>query len=374
MADASLFGRGVRASARLERIGAHESAEFKAGDTRLNFVCMGHAHPQACALPLDNPPGNPRPAAYTPLLTTVAGCHACGPARAPACRVSVQPCAWAAAPHAGRASRGRAAGPVQHHASVRPPSRVGAPRSLPTRPRSSSELPEREPACPQAGPQCRAVSAASTANPRVVGRARRRRGAARDAPARVPVALPRRAHRRAQRADGRHLHQGQPVGSQRRTRDVARGRLNAADPPSPIPGRSLSRQSPDHLTAVPAHQPGTRFSAWSLRTSTSATVTFLHIGASERTVQQQFALGSGAAPPRLRGRPSLTVAQLNAAAFPGASPLTSPPRPSRPLRPVVCLALSQDFFFLPLRILFSISFYFPSHALDFSHIFPQMCI
>ena len=91
MADASLFGKGVRASARLERIGAHESAEFKAGDTRLNFVCMGHAHPQACALPLDNPPGNPRPAAYTPLLTTVAGCHACGPARAPACRVSVQP-------------------------------------------------------------------------------------------------------------------------------------------------------------------------------------------------------------------------------------------------------------------------------------------
>ena len=38
------------------------------------------------------------------------------------------------------------------------------------------------------------------------------------------------------------------------------------------------------------------------------------------------------------------------------------------------VALSQDFFFLPLRILFSIFFYFPSHALDFSHIFPQMCI
>ena len=38
------------------------------------------------------------------------------------------------------------------------------------------------------------------------------------------------------------------------------------------------------------------------------------------------------------------------------------------------VALSQDFFFLPLRILLSIFFYFPSHALDFSHIFPQMCI
>ena len=38
------------------------------------------------------------------------------------------------------------------------------------------------------------------------------------------------------------------------------------------------------------------------------------------------------------------------------------------------VALSQDFFFLPLRILFSIFIYFSSHALDFSHIFPQMCI
>ena len=38
------------------------------------------------------------------------------------------------------------------------------------------------------------------------------------------------------------------------------------------------------------------------------------------------------------------------------------------------VALSQEFFFLPLRILFSIFIYFPSHALDFSHIFPQMCI
>ena len=31
MADASLFGRGVRARTRMDRIGAHESAEFKAG-------------------------------------------------------------------------------------------------------------------------------------------------------------------------------------------------------------------------------------------------------------------------------------------------------------------------------------------------------
>ena len=250
MADASLFGRGVRASARIERIGAHESAEFKEGDIRLNFVRMGDADPQACALPLHDPPGNPRPAAHTPLPTTAAGRHACGPARAPACRVPVQPCARAAAPNAGRAPRGCAAEPVHYRrrASVRPPARVGAPPPC---------LPEREPACPQAGPECRAVSAASAATARVVGRARRRRGAARDAPARVPVALPRRAHRRAQRADGRHLHQGQPVGSQRRTRDVARGRLNAAGPPfSPPPPhpRPLSRQSPDHLTPVPTNQ------------------------------------------------------------------------------------------------------------------------
>ena len=34
MADASLFGRGVRARTRMDRIGAHESAEFKAGDIR----------------------------------------------------------------------------------------------------------------------------------------------------------------------------------------------------------------------------------------------------------------------------------------------------------------------------------------------------
>ena len=129
MADASLFGRGVRASARIERIGAHESAEFKEGDIRLNFVRMGDADPQACALSLHTPPGIPRPAAHTPLPTTAAGRHACGPARAPACRVPVQPCARAAAPNAGRAPRGCAAEPVHYRrrASVRPPARVGAP-------------------------------------------------------------------------------------------------------------------------------------------------------------------------------------------------------------------------------------------------------
>ena len=33
------------------------------------------------------------------------------------------------------------------------------------------------------------------------------------------------------------------------------------------------------------------------------------------------------------------------------------------------LGLYQDFYFLRLRFLFSFFFYFPSHALDFSHIF-----
>jgi len=241
MADASLFGKGVRASARLERIGAHESAEFKAGDTRLNFVCMGHAHPQGAT-----------PAAQLALP----------PAACPCSRV-----------------RGR---PLHTPAALLADVQRGL-CSTTRRPVLSAE--------------------------QFLQLLRQLQGwwVARDADEALLA-----------------MH---PHACLSHFLDVPIGELAALTVGIFTKGvKSAARNA-----ALGTHE-----TQRVVPPGFEKRYTFLHLGASERTVQQQLALGSGAAPPRLRGRPSLTVAQLNAAAFPGASPLTSPPRPSRPLSPVVC--------------------------------------
>ena len=75
-------------------------------------------------------------------------------------------------------------------------------------------------------------------------------------------------------------------------------------------------------------------------------------------VELQAQFGPGHRP---RPLPAFTSVVTSSTTSGSACPVTPSP-----------FALSQDSFFLPLRILLSI--FFPSHALDFSHIFPQMCI